>query len=181
MLMEQEECQENLELRVTVALMAFLVCLVIRVIAVKLVEWDPQDPLEKTERGEMMERSDPEVFQVNRGPVVCWDLKGPLDFQDLLVFVEMMVLMVQKETWDHKASQVLQDSRGHQEHRECQDHRVLLDHQERKDPQESQVSQECPELMALQVIQEKKGLVEPKEIRVQMVLKDLSAILALGE
>lgn len=41
MLMEPEGCQESLELRATVALMAFLVCLVTRVIVVKLEEWDP--------------------------------------------------------------------------------------------------------------------------------------------
>lgn len=97
-LMEPEGCQESLELRVTVALMAFLVCLVTRVIGVNLEEWDPQDHMERTERGEMMEMLDQEVFLVNLDPVVCWGLKGLLDFLDLLVFVEMMVHMVQKET-----------------------------------------------------------------------------------
>lgn len=97
-LMEQEGCQESLELRVTVALMAFLVCLVTRVIGVNLEEWDPQDHMERTERGEMMEMLDPEVFLANLDLVVCWGLKGLLDFLDLLVFGEMMVHMVQKET-----------------------------------------------------------------------------------
>lgn len=180
-LMEPEECQESLELRVTVALMAFLVCLETRVIGVKLEEWDPQDPLERTERGEMMETSDPEVFPANRGPVVCSGLKGLLDFLVLLVSAEMMVHMVQKETWDPKESLVLQDSRGLQEHRERQGHRVPMDRQERKVPQESQVCQECPELTVLPVIPERKALVEPKEIRVLMVLRGLLAILALGE
>lgn len=49
---------------------------------------DPRDPPElqaRMERGEMMERSDPEVFLVNRDPVDCWDLKDLRDLQDLLV------------------------------------------------------------------------------------------------
>lgn len=128
-----------------------------------------------------METLDLEVFPANRGPVGCWGLKGLLVFLDLLVFVEMMVHMVQKEAWGLKESLVLQDSRGLQEHREWQVHRVLLDHQERKGPQESLVYQECPELTVLQVILERKAPVEPKEIRVLMVLRGLLAILALGE
>lgn len=56
-----------------------------------------------------------------------------------------------------------------------------LDHQERKDPQESQVYQECQELMVPPVIPGRKVLVEPKEIKVLMVLRALLAILALGD
>lgn len=79
------ECQERLELRVTVVLMAFLVCPVIKDTGVTQDRWDPQDLKERTERGETTEMLDPGVSQVNQDLVVCSDLKVLLESLDLLV------------------------------------------------------------------------------------------------
>lgn len=173
------ECQERLELRVTVGLMVFLVCPVRKDTGVTLEEWDPQDLKERTERGETTETLDPGVSQVNQDLVVCSDLKVLLESLDLLVCVEMMGPKVPREIWVPKESQDLQVSREPQELRECQDLREPSDLQERKVPQENQVCQECPEPMALLVTQERRGLPEPKETRALAVLRELLAILAL--
>lgn len=80
-----EECQGSLDQRETGALMAWLDFLVKRDTGVNL---DPQGPLvlqERTEREEMMERSDPGDFLVNQGRVVCWDQKDLKDLLDLQV------------------------------------------------------------------------------------------------
>lgn len=181
MLMELAVCQESLDLRVTVASMGFLVCLATRERGVTPVEWDHKGLLERMERGETTETSDPEVFQVNQDPVVCWVLKVLLAFPDLLVYVETMVLMVLKETWDPRESQAHPGSRVNQELRECQDLRVLMDLQERRAPEESLVCQACPVLMDLQATQERKGQVAPKETWDQVGLRVLLVTLALVE
>lgn len=178
-LMVPGECQESLELRATVVLMVFLVCLVTKDTGVTQDQWDHLDPKERTESGETTEMLDPGVSQVNQDLVVCSDLKVLLESLDLLVYEEMMDPMVPKETWVLKVSQDLQVSREPQELRECQDLREPLDLLERKVPPENQVCQECLELMALLVTQEKRDLLAPKETRVPMVLRELLAILAL--
>lgn len=177
--MAPEECREKLELRVTVVSMAFLVCPVTKDTGVTVEQWDHQGLKERTERGETMETLDPGVSQVNQDLVVCSDPKVLLESLDLLVYVEMTGPMVPKETWVPKVSQDLQVSREPRELRECQDLRERSDPQERKVPQENQVCQECPELMALLVTQERRGLLAPKETRVPTVHRELSAILAL--
>lgn len=159
--------------------MAFLVCLVTKDTGATQEQWDPQDLKERTERGETTERSDPGVSQVNQDLVVCSDQKVLLESLDLLVYEEMTGPTVPKETWVPKESQDLQVSRGPLELRECQDLREPSDPQERKVPQENQVCQECLELTALLVTQERRGLLAPKEIMVPTVPRELSAILAL--
>lgn len=180
-LMEPVVCQESLVLRVTVALMDFLVCQETKDTEVCQVEWDPQDPPERMERGETTETSDPEVFQVNQDPVVCWVPKVQLVSPGLLACVEMMVLMVPKETWVPRESLAHLDSRVNQELRECQDLRELLDLQARRDQEENQVFQACQEPMVHQVTQERRDLLAPKETRDQVALRVLLAILALVE
>jgi len=180
-LMELVVCQESLELRVTVASTGFLVCPATRECGVRRVEWDHQGLPERMERGETMETWDPEVFQVNQDLVVCWVLKAPLVFLDLLVCVETMVLMVLKETWDPRESLAHLGSRVNQELRECQDLRGLTDLQERRDPEESLVCQECPVPTDLQATQERRGQVALKATWDQVVLRVLLAILVLGE
>lgn len=173
------ECQESLELRVTVVLMVFLACLVTKDTGVTQESWDHPDPRERTERGEMTEMLDPGVSQVNQDLVVCLDPKVLLESLDLLVYEEMMDPRVPRETWVPKVSQDLQVSREPQELRECQDLREPLDPQERKDLPENQVFQECLELMGLPVTQERRGLLAPKETMVPTVPRVLLAILAL--
>jgi len=116
---------------------------------------------------------------VNQDLVVCWDQRVLLESLDLLVFEAMMGPSVPRETWVHKESQDLQVSREPQELRECQDLREPSDPQERKVPQENQVCQECLELTALLVTQERRGLLARRETRVPPVLRELLAILAL--
>lgn len=177
--MVPEECQERQGLRVTVVSMVFLVCLVTKDTGVIQDQWDHQDLKERTERGEMMEKLDPGVSQVNQDLVVCLDPKVLLESQDLLVSGETMGPTVPKETWVPKESQDLQVSREPQELRECRDLRDLSGPQERKVPQENQVCQECLELMALLATQAKRGLLAPKETRGPAVHRELSAIPAL--
>lgn len=160
-------------------MMVFLVCLGTKATGVTQAPWDLQASREKMERGETTEMLAPGVSQVNPALVVCSALKVPLGSLDLQVSAEMTETQVPKETWVHKESLVLQDNREPPELRECQGLRGLLDLQERKVPQESQVCQECPELMVLQVTLEKRGLLELKETRVLMVLRELLVILAL--
>lgn len=131
------------------------------------------------EKGEMTERLDPEVFQANQDLVACLDLKALLESLDLLVYEEMMGLTVPREIWVPRESLDLQVSREPQELRECQDLREPLDLLERKVPQENQVCQECPELTALQVTQERRDLLEPKETTGPVVLRELLATLVL--
>lgn len=178
-LMEPGECQESLEQRETVVLMAFLVCPGTKDTGVTQDHWGPQDFKERTERGETTETLDQGVSRVNQDLVVCSDPKVPLGSPGLLVCVEMTGLTVPKETWVPKESQDLQVSREPEELRECPDLREPSDLQERKDPQENQVFQECPELTVLLVTQERRGLLAPKETRVPTVPRELSAILAL--
>lgn len=178
-LTEPEVCLESLDLRATEALTVFLVCLETKVTGATQAPWDLPVLREKTERGEMTETSAPGVCQVNPALVVCSAPKVPLESPDLLVFEEMMETLDPKETWVHKESLVLQDSRGPQELRECQGLRERLDLQERKVPQENQDCQECPELMVLLVTPEKRDQLEPKETRVPTVLRELLVILAL--
>lgn len=160
-------------------MMVFLVYLGTKGTGVTRGPWDLQALREKMERGETTEMLAPGVSQVNPALVVCSALKVPLVSPDLLVFEEMMETQVPKETWVHKESLVLRDNREPQELRVCQGLRELWDLQERKVPQESQVCQECPELMVLLAIPEKRDLLEPKETRVPTVLRELLVILAL--
>lgn len=178
-LMEPEECQENQGLRVTVVSMAFLGCQETRVTGVTQEESGLLDHLERTERGETMETSDPEDFQVNQGPVVCLGLKVLTESLDLLVCVETTGPMVLRGTWDPKESQVLLASREEEELRECQDLRELTDLQERRVQQESQVFQGCPELTDPRVTQERRGLPVPRVTRAPSVPRGPSVILAL--
>lgn len=127
----------------------------------------------------MMETLDPGVSQVNPDLAVCLGPKVHLESLDLLVYEEMTDPMVPREIWVPKESQDLLVSKEHQELRECQDLREPLDPQERKVPPGNQVCQECLELMALLVTQERRGLLAPKETRAPTVLRELLAILAL--
>lgn len=179
MLMVPGECLESLALRVTVASMAFLVCLATKDTGGIQEYWDLQDLRERTENGEMTERLDPEVSQANQDLVVCLDLKGLLESLDLLVCEEMMGPTVPREIWVPRESQDLQVSREPQELRECQDLREPLDLLERKVPQENQVCQECPEPTALPVTQERRDLLEPKETTDPAVHRELLATLVL--
>lgn len=172
-------CPASLEPRVIEVLMASLVCPETKDTGVTQVQWDLQDRQGRMERGEMTETSDPEVSQVNQDLVVCWDLKVLLESPDLPVYEETMDPMVPRETWVPKESQDPQVSREPQELRECQDLREHLDPQERKVQQENLVCQECLELMALLVTQERRGLLAPKETRVQTAHRERSAILDL--
>lgn len=176
---EPEVCLESLDLRATGALMVFQVCQGTKGTGVTQAQWDLQAVREKMERGEMTEMLAPGVSQVNPALVVCSAPRVPLVSPDLLVFEEMMETQVLKETWAHKESLVLQDNREPQELRECQGLREQLDLQERKVPQENQVCQECLELMVLLATLEKRDLLEPKETRVQTVLREQLVILAL--
>lgn len=153
-----------------------LVSLVTRVTGEKLEAWDHQVQPERTEKGETMGRLDPEDCQVNPDPVGCWDPRAPLGSQDPLACEETMVLMDQREIWVLKVSRDPLDSKVLQELRECQDLKEQPAHQGRRDPRGSQVSQECQEPTALQVTQEKRVQQEPKEIRVPVGLRALSAI-----
>lgn len=160
-------------------MMVFLVCPVTKDTGATQDHWDLQALQGKTERGEMMEKSDPGASQVNQDLVVCSGPKVPLVSLDLLVFEEMMGTRVPKEIWVHKESLDLLDNREPQELRGCLDLRDTLDPQEKKVPLENPVCQECLELMALLVTQERRGLLAPKETRVLMVLRELLVILGL--
>lgn len=91
-------CQDNLDLRETEGLMVWLDFLVKRDTEVNLAPPDLLVLLERTERGEMMERSDPGDFLVNQGPAVCWDQKDLRDLPDPLVLLEWMATLDPKET-----------------------------------------------------------------------------------
>lgn len=180
-LMEPEVCLESQDPRETVASMGCLVCLATRVTGETQEDWVLKDHLGRTERGETMEMLDPEDSKVNQGLVDCWGLKVLMVSLDLPACVEMMVLMVLKETWVPKESQDPQVSREPQELRECQDHRDPMALQERRVLQGSQVYQGCPELMDPRVIQEKRDLLAPRVTWGQTAPRGLSAILALVE
>lgn len=76
-----EACQGSLDQKETEALTVLLDFLVKKDTGVNPDLQDPLVLLERMEREEMMERSDPEDFLVNQGPVVCWDQK---DLKELL-------------------------------------------------------------------------------------------------
>lgn len=118
------------------------------------------------ERGATTETLDLVVSQVNPDLVVYWDPRALLVLVDLQAFAEMMGRTDPKETWDHKESQVLQDSREPQEPRECQDLKEPLDPLERRDPPGNQAFQGCPEPTAPPVTQERRGPPEPRVTRV---------------
>lgn len=178
-LMVPGACQESLELRATVVLMAFLVYPVTKDTGVTQDHWDPQGLKGRTERGETTEKLDPGVSQVNQDLVVCSDPKALRESLDLLAYEGMTGPTVPRETWVPKESQDLQVSREPQELREWPDLKEPSDPRERKVPQENQVCQECLEPTALQVTQERRGLLAPKETRVPTVPRVVSAILAL--
>lgn len=69
---------------------------------------------------------------------------------------------------DSKATQVPRDSLGPKEPSDLQERRALL---------ESQVCQECQELMVHRVTLERKGLLETKDTRALLALKDPLVIL----
>lgn len=177
--MAPEECLESLVLRAIVGLMVFLVYLETKDTGVTQDRWDLQDLRERMEKGETTETLDPGVFQVNQAPEVCSDLKVLLESLVLLAFEEVTDPMVQRVTWVLRVSQGPLVSREPQELRECLDLKDTLDLQEKRVPQENQVYQECPELMALLVIQERRGLQAPKGTRVLVVPRGLLAILVL--
>lgn len=97
-LMVPGACQGSPDLRETVGLMVWLVSLVKKDTEVSLDLLDLLVDLERTERGEMMERSDPGDFPVNQGPAVCWDPKDLRDLLDPLASLEWMASLDPKET-----------------------------------------------------------------------------------
>lgn len=137
--MVPEACLDSLDLRETEGLMVWLDFLVKKDTEVNLAPLGLLVLLERMERGEMMERLDPEDFLVNQGLVVCWDQKDLRDLPDLLVLLEQMATLVQKETLVRKESQDLLDSKAIQVPRVSQDLREPLDLQERRVLLESQV------------------------------------------
>lgn len=80
-----EACQDSLGQRETEALTVWLDFLVKKDTGVSLVLLDPLVLQERTEKEEMMERSDPGDFLVNQGLVDCWDQKDLKDLLDLQV------------------------------------------------------------------------------------------------
>lgn len=140
---------------------------------------DPLDllvDLARTERGEMMERSDQGDFLVNRGPVVCWDQKDLRDLQDHLVLPAWTANPDPKETSDLKESQALLDSKAIPVPRDSRGPKEPLDHPEIRVPSENQVCQECRERMAHRVTPERKDLPETKDTWDPLALKDPSVI-----
>lgn len=125
-------CQDKLDPRVTEDLMVWLVYLERRDIVVNLAHLDLQDHQERTERGVMMEMSDPEDCQVNLDHEDCWDQKGLQAPLDLTVCQEWMDQLVPRAVWDLKVNQDHQASRETQVHRVFQVHRVPLVRQERR-------------------------------------------------
>lgn len=170
-------CQDSLDLRETEGLMVWLDFLVKKDTEVNLAPLDLLVLLERTERGEMMERSDPGDFLVNQGPVVCWDQKDLRDLLDPLVLLEWMATQDPKETSDLKESQDLPDSKATQVPRDFLVPKEPSDLQERRVLLENPACQECQELMVLRVTLEKRGLLERKDTWALLALKDPSVIL----
>lgn len=84
-LTEPEACQDSLGQRETEALTVWLDFLVKKGTGVNPDLRGPLVLRERTEREEMMERSDPGDFLVNQGHVVCWDQRDLKDLLDLQV------------------------------------------------------------------------------------------------
>lgn len=171
-LMVPEGCQASLDLRETEGLMVWLDFLVKKDTEANLDLQDHLVLLERMEKGEMMERSDPGDFLVNRGPVVCWDQKDLRDLLDLLVLQEWMAPLDPKETSDLKESQDPQDSKATPVLRDFQGLKEPLDPQERRVLLENQACQECREQMVLRVTLERKDLQERKGTWDLLALKD---------
>lgn len=140
---------------------------------------DPLDlpvPLARTERGEMMERSDQGDFLANQGPAVCWDQKDLRDLQDHLALPAWTANLDPKETSDLKESQALPDSKAIPAPRDSRAPKEPSDHPETRAQLENQVCQECQELMAHRVTPERKDLPERKDTWDPLALKDPSVI-----
>lgn len=103
-------------------------------------------------------------------------LQDPLD---RLVLLELMGLLVPKETWDHKENQAHPVSRESLEHRGFLVLKAPLDHLVKKDLRAGRGCLDYLELMGLLVILEKRVHLERKEARVHWVHRVLSVILAL--
>lgn len=165
-------CRDSLDPRETEDLMAWLDFLVKRDTEVNLALLDLLALLEKMEKGEMMERSDPEDFLVNQGPVVCWDQRDLRDLPDPLASLEWTATQDPKETLDLKESLDLLDSKATQVLRDFQALKEPSDLRERRVLLESPACQECQEPTVLRVTLERRGLMERKDTWALLALKD---------
>lgn len=178
-LTEPVECLENLGPRVTEGLMVFQVFPVRRGTGVTKVPWAHLALLVKMEKGEKMERLDPEGCPVNLVNEDCWDLEVLLVPQVNTVLLVLMDPQDPKETWDLKVNLDQQVSK------EFQDHKVSLVHKARsvplvtRDHMESLVYLDYLELMDPQVTLEKKDHPERRAQWVQLVPRVLLVILDL--